>query len=313
MDMSMKPLRCFIAVAELKSFTRAAERVNLTQPSLSIQINQLEKYFGFRLFDRSTRHVTLTPPGAALFDDATRMVRESDRLLNAARSLRGDLSGRLRVGAALYTFEIPERRAVIEGFMDACPEIDLKVDAHTQHEILAKLAAHSLDIALVIGLGMADGDYQASDRAELTYPLGLSRLVLRRERIGLNVPADSPLAAHDVIPAAALRGQRVVVPSEEHGASVVRPILDLLAANGADPIVPPEATGTATERYGCKFRLPAITFGWFAQQAGGGMVRRPIAGFDLHTEFAILSQRSEEEGAAARFLNFARRIDSATA
>jgi DNA-binding transcriptional LysR family regulator len=308
MDLSIKPLRCLVAVAELQSFTRAAERLHMTQPSLSIQISQLERHIGFRLFERSTRQVELTTSGKILLEHAVRLIQESDRLLNAASEIRGDLTNRLRLGAAIYTFDIMERRRLIEGFMDAYPKIDLRVDAHRQSEILQDLAGHNLDVALIIGLGVEDEDFESGGRAELTFPIGLRRLTIRRERVGLRVAADSPLACYPVIPASALRGQTVVVPSVEHGTRLMQPILELLKNNGATTIEPPEATGTAIERYGYRLKLPALTFGWFDQPPECDTVRRDLETLDLHTEFAILSRQNSREGATARFLAFAERI-----
>lgn len=307
MDLRIKPVRCLLAVAELQSFTRAAEQLNMTQPSLSIQISQLERYLGFRLFERSTRQVILTSEGAGLIEPAKRLIRESDRMLNAVDELRSDLFNQLRIGAALYTFTIPERQELIEGFMDDYPNISLTVDAHTQVEIVSRILSHSLDVAIVIGLGVPDSEFEGGARAELLFPSGLHRRTLRRERIGLRVPVMSPLAALDEIPPELLAGQSIVMPSKEHGARIVEPMVELFEAYGATVIVPPEGTGIATERYGAKYQLPAVTFGWFDVPEGSNTVRRDIGGLEMYTELAILSRRPNEEGAAARFLSFAER------
>lgn len=308
MDLSVKPLRCLITVAELKSFTRAAERLNMTQPSLSIQISQLERHFGFRLFERSTRQVQLTAAGSQLLGHANRLIQESDRLLNAVSEVRGDFSNRLRLGAAIYTFDIPERRQLIEGFMDAHPRVDLRVDAHTQSELLLNLIGHNLDAALIIGMGIPDADFESGGRAELTFPVGLRRQTIRSERVGLRVPANHPLAEYDVIPASALCGHKIFVPSDEHGVRLMLPVMNFLKDQGAETVVPPESTSTAIERYGAKFQVPALTFGWFTQQPDCNTVRRDIDGLEIYTDFAILTRDANEEGATARFLSFAKRV-----
>lgn len=308
MDLSVKPLRCLITVAELKSFTRAAERLNMTQPSLSIQISQLERYFGFRLFERSTRQVQLTAAGSQVLGHASRLIQESDRLLNAVSEVRGDFSNRLRLGAAIYTFDIPERRQLIEGFMDAHPRVDLRVDAHTQSELLLNLIGHNLDVALIIGLGIPDADFESGGRAELTFPTGLRRQTIRRERVGLRIPTEHPLAAYDTIPAKALCSQKVFVPSDEHGVRLMLPVMNFLKDAGAETVIPPESTSTAIERYGAKFQVPALTFGWFAQGPDCNTVRRDIEGLEITTEFSILTRDANEEGATARFLSFAERV-----
>ncbi|MFO1378721.1 MAG: LysR family transcriptional regulator, partial [Steroidobacteraceae bacterium] len=185
MDLSNKPLRCFVAVAETQSFTQAAERLHMTQPSLSIQISQLEKRLGFQLFERTTREVTITPAGRRLLDHARRVIENSCLLLNEARSVCDERSNRLRLGAALYTFDLPERSGLVEGFIESHPGIDLRVDSHYQSETIRDLRSHDLDLALILGLGLSTESYDSGDGGELTYPRSLLQAVLRQERVEL--------------------------------------------------------------------------------------------------------------------------------
>lgn len=99
----MKPLltelRAFLAVAETGHFTRAAERLDMSQSALSAAIAKLEALFGTRLFDRHTRRCTLTPAGAGLLGDAQRLVHEWDRLLVNAREFASYAQGRIAIAA----------------------------------------------------------------------------------------------------------------------------------------------------------------------------------------------------------------------
>jgi len=307
LDLSNKPLRCFVAVAETQSFTQAAERLHMTQPSLSIQISQLEKRLGFQLFERTTREVTITPAGRRLLDHARRVIEHSCLLLNEARSVCDERSNRLRLGAALYTFDLPERSGLVEGFIESHPEIDLRVDSHYQSETIRDLRSHDLDLALILGLGLSTEGYDSGDGGELTYPRSLLQAVLRQERVELRIPVDHELARYDEVPVSALQGQQVVIPSDEHGVALLRPIRELLSNAQAEAILPPEATSAGSERYGLKHHLPVVTFGWFHQsrESRSSTVRRPIAGFELRTDLVLLAHEGEHTPAMREFITYA--------
>lgn len=87
MDLEVRELRYFIAVAEEASFTRAAKRLQMAQPPLSAAIKSLETWLGTELFERSSRHVALTPAGEALLTDARRIVVELDAAVAHAREV----------------------------------------------------------------------------------------------------------------------------------------------------------------------------------------------------------------------------------
>jgi hypothetical protein len=80
----------------------------------------------------------------------------------------------------------------------------------------------------------------------------------------------------------------------------------LLADAGAQPFTPPEGNAVAVERYGRQFRIPAMTMGWFGQDPRlADMVRRPIEGFDLNTELALLSNADKGNALALEFFDLA--------
>lgn len=310
MDLETKPLRCFVAVAETRSFTKAAEQLHVAQPTLSTQIRELEKHVGFALFDRTTRKTELTREGVAFLEHARRMIAESEKLNEAINALRTEGARRLTVGAAFYTIDIPERVGLIERFIAAHREIILDIDNRWQSELVADVLKGRLDLALIIGMGIPRRDYEAvaiaPNNAEILYPDDMRRLVLRRERVELLIPAESPLAEHGRIPLSALRGSRISIFSPGHGAQIYGPISETLRGAGAELVIPPEANGIGVERYGRQFRIPAVTLGWFSdhKSQGNEMVRRPLEGVDLWTDLALIASPRHMRPAARTFWTF---------
>src|SRR3954468_16143314 len=98
--MDLRQLSYFVAVAEERQFTRAAERVSVAQPAVSAQIGRLERELGERLFHRDPRSVTLTAAGDALLPHARAALAAAERGRDTIASLRGMLTGRLRLGVA---------------------------------------------------------------------------------------------------------------------------------------------------------------------------------------------------------------------
>lgn len=98
--MEVHQARAFLAVAEELHFGRAATKLRVAQPPLSRLIKQLEKSMGAELFERSTRHVALTPAGKALIEPATRLVATSEEARQAVRHALSGETGRVRLGFA---------------------------------------------------------------------------------------------------------------------------------------------------------------------------------------------------------------------
>ena len=96
--LTLRQLQYVVAVAETRSFRRAAERCRVAQPSLSTQLAQAERALGVRLFERDRRHVLPTAAGAALLPYAKKLLVAADDLVAAATRFADPLAGTLRVG-----------------------------------------------------------------------------------------------------------------------------------------------------------------------------------------------------------------------
>ena len=144
--MELHQLRYFTAVAEAGSFSRAAERCHVSQPSLSQQISKLERQLGQRLFDRLGRRVLLTDAGRELLDRAHAILSAVD---DAERQLKaGGSQGRLTVGAipTVAPYLLP---AVLEQFTARHPDVELTIHEDVKQNLLAATVAGDIDLALV--------------------------------------------------------------------------------------------------------------------------------------------------------------------
>jgi DNA-binding transcriptional LysR family regulator len=147
--MQLQQLRYFVSVAELRHFTRAAESLGVSQPTLSKQIHTLEKSLGAPLFDRSRGTVVLTTAGETLLPLARRVVADADTARDAVQEVVGLRRGQVRLGAtpSLCTSLVP---VVLREFHARHPQIELHVDEGGSQDLVADLVAHALDLALIV-------------------------------------------------------------------------------------------------------------------------------------------------------------------
>ena len=93
MDLNVRYVRSFVTVASLASFTRAATKLNVSQPALTVQIRKLEETLGSKLLDRSSRHVEPTRIGRELLPMLQKLLNDSESVLQDARELGGTRKG----------------------------------------------------------------------------------------------------------------------------------------------------------------------------------------------------------------------------
>ncbi len=194
--MDLRQLSYFVAVAEEGQFTRAAERVSVAQPAVSAQIGRLERELGERLFHRDPRAVTLTPAGDALLPHARAALAAAERGRDTIASLRGMLSGRLRVGVA---GPVDQRLAETLGeFHRLHPAIEIAL-SHGQNEPMLLAVAHGELDAAVVGLGAQELPHAVRAREVATEPLVLC------------VPPGHELSARETVTLAELRDEPLLM------------------------------------------------------------------------------------------------------
>lgn len=147
--MELHQLAYFLAVADLRHFTRAAEFSHVSQPSLSKQIRVLERELGAPLFNRARGNVSLTAAGETLLPFARRILADVESARLQVHELVGLSRGRLRLGAtpSLSTVLLPD---ALRRFRDAYPGIELVVEESGSRDLVRMLAHGELDLALLI-------------------------------------------------------------------------------------------------------------------------------------------------------------------
>jgi DNA-binding transcriptional LysR family regulator len=145
----LQQLAYFLAVAETRHFTRAADAVHVAQPSLSKQIRALEHELGAPLFSRARGNISLTPAGETLLPLARRILADVDTARLEVQELVQLRSGRVRLGAtpSLLTGLLP---AVLREYRRQYPGIRLTIEESGSRDLVRDLAEGELDVALII-------------------------------------------------------------------------------------------------------------------------------------------------------------------
>lgn len=193
MHVQIGQLRCFLAVAEERHFTRAARAIGIAQPSVSVQVRRLEGELGTPLFHRSKGNIALTPAGETLIPFARRILADVDAAAAELRDVESLARGRLAVGAtpSLAVTLLP---AVLARFHQAHPGIDLALHEAGSVDLVSALEEGSVDIALVILPVRHDIlETQPLLREQLVLAVSPSHPLARRRQIRVSDLREVPL------------------------------------------------------------------------------------------------------------------------
>ncbi len=202
--MNINQLRYFVAVADSRSFTKAAEQFFISQTAITLQIKELEAEIGIQLIDRSTRPISLTPPGVAYLSEIRGVLRRLDEAGTIAQNAASGLAGTLRIG---YTngYERSHLTDSMQRFHRLFPEVLLTCARRTTDVLAAGLVADRFDLIFTWdSTNLSRNPGFASHPVEdvplvvalySSHPLAkrsiLSRQDLRNERILYMSPSDS--------------------------------------------------------------------------------------------------------------------------
>ncbi|HMT09679.1 MAG TPA: LysR family transcriptional regulator [Pyrinomonadaceae bacterium] len=218
--MEIRQLKAFLAIAEAKTFTAGARRVNVTQAAISMQIRQLEDEVGLQLFTRTPRRVILTEAGEYLLDRARKILREHDTALAEIAEVAGAEHGRLRIGSASAEFASQQLPKILQRLREKYPNSDLSVSAGTSQALVDKIMHGEVDIAFVS---------LPVDNSSIT-----TDLLFTDEIVAIAHPSH-PNANEKFISAAALAGEKLILG--ERGGNTRRMIDDFFHAANVRPNV----------------------------------------------------------------------------
>lgn len=198
--MELHQLRYFCAIVRTGSFTRAAEQLGITQPTLSQQIRSLEKQIGNPLFERLGRSIRLTSYGEVLSQRAVAILQQVAEAQSTMTELQHGVQGRLRVGVipTVMPYLIAPQ---IGDFMARFPQVDVQFAEYTTRRLLEQLQSGDIDLA-ISGLPVRNPDIVCSQ--------------LFREPLLLAVAQDHALARSKEIDLQDLRNERLLILREGH-------------------------------------------------------------------------------------------------
>lgn len=192
--MELRHIRYFLAVADALHFTKAADRMHVSQPALSAQIKQLEQEVGVPLFDRSGRSVQLTRAGTIFREHARNVLRELELAQSAIAEAEGLQRGALTIGV-LQTVNAYVMPQVVTQFVRRYPLISLKLEELSGQDIERRVCDGQLDI----GVGFdppTSGKLECQSLFEEDMVLITARRhrLAKRQHLALAALADEPLA-----------------------------------------------------------------------------------------------------------------------
>jgi DNA-binding transcriptional LysR family regulator len=284
--MELRQLKQFVAVADLLSFRRAAERLHMAQPPLSVAIRKLEDELGAELFERRGRTIRLTPAGHEALRTSRRCLADADEVLTATRSAAKGDSGRVRVGfVGSATYSLLPR--LIPVFRQRYPGIELELRESTNLELLAALEHERLDVGLV--------RYPTASASALTFE------VVERDVFHAVMPRKHPLAAQRTVTLKALAQEPLIDYASTKVPGLHAMVMLAFQHAGLSPRVVQEATQVQTVvslvESGLGLALvPSVS----SRLASKNVVFRPIRGLPAAAAIGIaLAYRAQSESAAA--------------
>ncbi len=276
---TLRQLRTFKSVADLKSFSLAAQRLRLSQPSVSYQVKELEETLGLPLLDRLGKRIELTEAGTLLYGYARRMLDVLDEATVAIEEMRGIQRGKLRVGAST-TVGIYLLPAALGAFKKLHPGLVISLEIGTRARVQEQVLHNELDLAVV---GPASKDPALSiipflsDELVVVAPAG--HPLATKRGLTLKDLADQPFVMRE-----AASGSRWSLEKAARKAGAKLMVAMELGSNGAIKHAVESGLGLAViSRYACTLEL-----------SSGRLVELDVRGFPIRRDWHIVHLRRRQ-------------------
>lgn len=225
LDMELRQLEYFVAVADESNFTRAAERVHISQSGVSAQIRQLEKELNCELFDRSSRVVRLTPAGRAALEPARHALAAAAGVEQAVDEVAGLLRGHLTIGMVTGCTITPLFIA-LEKFHRSHPGVEMMLRESSSDMMVGEVRRGTIDLALIGAAG--------------SIPSGLNSMTIVSEGLCAMVPVGHSLDRRKSLSMNDIADQRIIAMPAGTG---LRTAFDRAClAHGVEPVIALEAS-----------------------------------------------------------------------
>ena len=293
--MELGELKVFLMVAAERSFSRAAAKLHRTQPAVSQAVRRLEDQLGERLFDRTTKHPTLTDAGAVLCREGTRLVRLAEETTSAVRrqSERGRATLRIAGSEVAAHIVLP----AISEFVRQGHGIGVQFHPIAETDVVAEVSAGTFEI------GVVTRERAAGQLEQVRMPVqasGLSALVLRSHR----------LASRQSAPISELRQERIIVITDQELSESLAAALSAASAPPASEIGMP---GIDSVRRAVEMGLGVGVVPASAARSAGTLIAVPLACTSFLTAVTVVCRRSESRsGNIAHFMDVVRRVQQST-
>jgi DNA-binding transcriptional LysR family regulator len=223
--LSLRALRCFVAVADHLNFTRAAANLNIAQPALTRTINQLEDRLGATLLIRDTRNVRLTEIGQLVLEEARKTLTQALRTERLGREMALGQTGRLKIGYTAFVVADP-LAPLLRRFRVLKPSVRIELNNDPTEWQLPALLNATVDVALILG--------------PISIP-GILSCRIREEPLSVVMPRDHVLTHRAAITASDLHQVKLVVGSENQWSVYRRAIFSEFDRCGVLPRISQEA------------------------------------------------------------------------
>jgi DNA-binding transcriptional LysR family regulator len=290
MKLELRHIRCFVCVAKHLHFARAAEELDIAPPSLTKQIQEIERLLNVRLFYRTKRSVALTAAGEAYLPEALAALAHLSRGHElAALAQRGEL-GRIEVGYVASAAFAGVLQRTARGFRKHHPRVEIVLSETAMDKVPGMLAEGLIDVAYV--------------RPPMHYPEGIQAITLYRDHFILAVPEDSVLAESASVSPAQLRDCVFAIPEQDFGTFEVGRRGRFQPQLGPRP--GPLAAVLACVSLGGNVAVVPRTLSDCVLFPG--VVYRPISGKPIVSEIALVFRRHERAPAVRDFVSFAKQL-----